>query len=249
MTNNNTPTLPTSPQSSWARNAWLVAGGLALTAAGVAAGLAWRPAPETELVAAGSLEATRASLAPHETIVEPAQHPAVQPTDEVPGAVEPQPAPKKSAAKPAPRSSRSTANASSGRTPLATRQAALCSHCGVVEGVREVREKGQGTGLGAIAGGVVGAAVGNQAGKGNGRKAMTVLGAIGGGLAGNEIEKRARAETVYEVRVRMDDGSLRTLRQKTAPTPGARVTVDGNTLRMARVPGGDGSLMRTSTGA
>jgi outer membrane lipoprotein SlyB len=243
---NNTSTFPAPPQSSWARNAWLVAGGLALAAAGVAAGLAWRPAPETELVAPGSLEATRASLAPHEAIVEPAEKPA----DEVQAAAETKPAPKKSATQAqAQRSSRSAARAGHGSTPLATRQTALCSHCGVVEGVREVREKGQGTGLGAIAGGVVGAAVGNQAGKGNGRKAMTVLGAIGGGLAGNEIEKRARGETVYEVQVRMDDGSLRTLRQKTAPMPGARVTVDGNTLRTTRAPGGDGSLMRTSTGA
>lgn len=245
---NHTSTLPAPPQSNWARNAWLLAGGLALAAAGVAAGLAWRPAPETGLVAPGSLEATRASLAPHEAIVEPAEKAA----DEVPAAVEPKPAPKKSAAKaPAQRNSRTSAHAraSSGGTPLATRQAALCSHCGVVEGVREVRQKGQGTGLGAIAGGVVGGAVGNQMGKGDGRKAMTVLGAIGGGLAGNEIEKRARGETVYEVQVRMDDGSLRTLRQKSAPTPGARVTVEGNTLRTTRAPSGDGSLMRTSAGA
>jgi len=114
-------------------------------------------------------------------------------------------------------------------TPAA---APVCADCGVVESVRSVKRKGQGTGLGAVAGGVVGAALGNQVGKGNGRSAMTVLGAVGGGVAGHEIEKQARSVTVHEVRVRMDDGSLRTFTQKTSPTPGARVTVDGQTLRM-----------------
>jgi len=101
-----------------------------------------------------------------------------------------------------------------------------------------VKQKGQGTGLGAVAGGVVGGAIGNQFGRGGGRTAMTVLGAVGGGLAGNEIEKRARSETLYEVRVRMDDGSLRTLRQRTAPKQGARVVVEGNTLKLVKARSG-----------
>ena len=87
--------------------------------------------------------------------------------------------------------------------------AAICKQCGVVESVRAVTHKGQGSGVGAVAGGVLGAAVGNQMGKCTGRAAMTVLGAVGGGLAGNEIEKRTKSETVYEVQVRMDDGTLR----------------------------------------
>src|SRR5436190_154739 len=105
--------------------------------------------------------------------------------------------------------------AGGGTSPLATQPVAVCTQCGVIEGVREVQQKGTGTGLGAVGGAVVGGAVGNQIGKGSGRTAMTVLGAIGGGLAGNEVEKRVRSETVYEVRVRMDDGSVRTLTQKT----------------------------------
>jgi outer membrane lipoprotein SlyB len=63
---------------------------------------------------------------------------------------------------------------------------------------------------------------------------MTVLGAIGGGVAGHEVEKYARRERVYEVRVRMDDGSVRTFQQKTAPAAGARVTVEGHTLHVVR---------------
>lgn len=60
---------------------------------------------------------------------------------------------------------------------------------------------------------------------------MTVLGAVGGGLAGHEIEKHARATTVYHVQLRMDDGSTRTVTQSTAPTVGARVEVQGNELK------------------
>ncbi|WP_233145984.1 glycine zipper 2TM domain-containing protein [Pigmentiphaga sp. NML080357] len=88
--------------------------------------------------------------------------------------------------------------------------AATCGNCGTVQSVRAVQVAGQGTGLGAVGGGVVGGVVGNQIGGGSGRTAFTVLGAIGGAFAGNEIEKRARTTTQYQMTVRMDDGSLRT---------------------------------------
>lgn len=117
--------------------------------------------------------------------------------------------------------------------PSAKLAAAACANCGVVESVVAVQRKGQGTGVGAVAGGVLGAALGNQAGHGNGRAAMTVLGAVGGGLAGNEVEKRARSETVFQVRVRLDDGTVRTLEQSHAPAVGGRVTVQGNSLKAA----------------
>ncbi len=113
----------------------------------------------------------------------------------------------------------------------------VCATCGVVESVQAVQRKGEGTGLGAVAGGVVGGVVGNQFGKGNGRKAMTVLGAVGGGVAGHEIEKHARSETVYSVRVRMNDGTVRTLTRQQPVAVGARVTVNGQTLRVAQSNG------------
>jgi outer membrane lipoprotein SlyB len=123
------------------------------------------------------------------------------------------------------------------RATPATPVAPVCTTCGVVESVQAVQRKGEGTGLGAVAGGVVGGVVGNQIGKGNGRKAMTVIGAIGGGVAGHEIEKRARAETVYSVRVRMNDGTVRTLTRQQPVAVGARVTVNGQTLRVAQSSG------------
>lgn len=113
----------------------------------------------------------------------------------------------------------------------------VCTNCGEVEAVTPVQRVGQGSGVGVVAGGVLGAIVGNQVGKGNGRTAATVLGALGGGYAGNAVEKNVKKEVVYQVRVRMEDGSVRTLEQTAAPALGARVTVDGNALR-----GSDGAV-------
>jgi hypothetical protein len=62
-------------------------------------------------------------------------------------------------------------------------------------------------------------------------------------------EKQVQSETVYEVRMRMDNGSVRTLTQKTAPTPGSRVTVEGNTLHTMRAQPGDAQPVRTASGA
>lgn len=117
--------------------------------------------------------------------------------------------------------------------PAAPKVAAapVCRDCGVVESVRAITKKGEASGVGAVAGGVLGAALGNQVGGGNGRKAMTVIGAVGGGVAGHEIEKRAKSTTVHQVTVRMDDGSVRTIEQATAPQTGERVQVEGNKLR------------------
>jgi outer membrane lipoprotein SlyB len=107
-----------------------------------------------------------------------------------------------------------------------------CANCGVVESVTAVERKGEGSGVGAVAGTVVGGALGNQVGKGNGRTAMTVLGAIGGAVAGHEVEKRARSVTVYRVKVRTDGGELRTVEHASAPAVGQRVKVEGQKLQM-----------------
>lgn len=156
-------------------------------------------------------------------------------------------APKSSAAprakQPAPSATRAAEAA-----PLATQTAAICGHCGVIEGVRPVQRKGEGSGVGAVAGGVVGAVVGNQMGGGSGKQAMTVLGAIGGGFAGNEIEKRSKSSTEYEVRVRMDDGTLRSFTSATAPTPGAAVTVNDKGFHVVqREGGGAARVVRTAS--
>jgi outer membrane lipoprotein SlyB len=101
---------------------------------------------------------------------------------------------------------------------------------GVVESVREVKEPGDAKGVGAIAGGVVGGVLGNKLGKGKGL--ATVLGAAGGAFAGHQVEKRVRADKHWEIAVRLDDGSQRTLTSEAEPAwhAGDRVRVVGGKL-------------------
>lgn len=94
----------------------------------------------------------------------------------------------------------------------------VCQNCGTVASIREFNTRGDGSGLGAAGGAVVGGLLGNQVGGGHGKQAMTVVGAIGGALAGNHIEKRVRATQSYETTVNMDNGSSRTVTQATQPT-------------------------------
>ena len=156
---------------------------------------------------------------------------------------------------PAPRTA-STATAkprapSASGTTLETKRVAVCADCGIVEAVRPVTRKGEGSGVGAVAGGVLGGVAGHQVGGGNGKTAMTVLGAIGGGLAGHEVEKRVRSETRYVIKVRMEDGSSRTFHQAQSIAVGTRVVADGGALKVARDnPGADEPRMvRTSAPA
>ncbi len=203
---------------------WFAAGGLALVSIAAAAAMVMRPsAPEPQMVPLNAAKpevsvqakAPTATEAPTKKAAPQAARPAPEPTRVAkvePAKVVPKPA--KPAAEP-------------------VRVAAVCSYCGVVESVEAIQRKGEGSGLGAVAGGVLGAVAGNQVGRGDGRKAMTVLGAVGGGLAGHEVEKRARGETVYKVKVRLDDGSLRIIEQATEPKVGSRVEVHGDTLKSA----------------
>ncbi len=104
---------------------------------------------------------------------------------------------------------------------------AQAGYLATVQAVREVKDPGQHTALGPIAGGIAGAVIGDQIGKGKGstRKVLTVLGAAGGAFAGREIEKQARATSHWEVDVRRDDGAHETVRSEVAPAwqPGERV--------------------------
>jgi outer membrane lipoprotein SlyB len=96
-------------------------------------------------------------------------------------------------------------------------QAAVCRQCGVVESVREITTRAQGSGVGAAGGAVLGGLLGNQVGGGHGRQLATVVGAVGGAVAGNQIEGNVNASHSYEIVVRMDDGSSRTLHQGSKP--------------------------------
>ena len=96
--------------------------------------------------------------------------------------------------------------------------AAICRECAMVEEVREVEKAGQASGAGAVGGAVVGGVLGHQMGGGRGKDVATVLGALGGGLAGNAIEKNAKKTMEYQIIIRYDDGTKGLFTQATPPS-------------------------------
>ncbi len=110
---------------------------------------------------------------------------------------------------------------------VAMKMAAACSDCGVIESIRAVEVKGSGSGMGAVIGGVAGALLGNGMGRGNGRTAMTLVGGGAGAYAGNEIEKNTNHRLIWQTRVRLDNGAVRTFSTRNQPAfdSGARVRV------------------------
>ena len=87
--------------------------------------------------------------------------------------------------------------------------AASCNDCGVITSMKYVEEKGQASGVGAVAGGVIGGVLGHQIGSGRGNTAATVVGAAGGAYAGHQIEKNQKSTTSYQVVIKMDAGNTR----------------------------------------
>ncbi len=110
---------------------------------------------------------------------------------------------------------------------------AKCGNCGVIESVREIAAKGEGSGLGAAGGAVVGGLLGHQVGGGSGKQIATVVGAVGGAVAGNEVEKRVKATKSYDITVRLDDGSTRVINEVNTPSwrSGDRVKVVDGSIR------------------
>jgi outer membrane lipoprotein SlyB len=236
-----------APRAAARTPAWMWITGavvIAFVSAGIASAITARSVSNANTAAAPQQVATAAAPAP--VAPAPEVQPAAQPATPAPvAAVEPEPAPAPvKAAAPAP--ARHVTRAPQHQAPVQVAQNGepaappsynpppqpvvqappVCNYCGTVESVQAVKQQAEGSGGGAVAGGLLGGVVGHQMGNGRGRDAMTVIGAIGGALAGNAVEKNVRAETVYTLRVRMDDGSYRTVTQKTPIAAGARVTLD-----------------------
>jgi outer membrane lipoprotein SlyB len=226
------PALPASPAK---RHAALIGGGLGVFALGALATALVLKSPHpadpavaeavvAPVVAPAPAPITTTEQAPA-TSPAPAHVVAARPAKKNPGGAVAQPGTT------SPGVAEPTETQHAAATPLDTKPAVLvCSTCGIVEGVTPVTKKGEGTGLGAVAGGVLGGVVGHQVGGGSGKKALTVLGAIGGGLAGHEIEKRERSTTVYQLRIRMADGSTRSITQAQSLPVGQHVHVDGQQI-------------------
>ncbi len=165
-----------------------------------------------------------------EAVVAPIAAPAPEPTKTR------KPVVHKAAAKPVHHTA--AAPAAAAAAPEATRAPArepivVCTTCGVITAITAVKSDGKGTGIGVVAGGLAGLVIGNQIGGGSGRTIAKIAGAAGGAFVGNEAEKKARAQTSYEIRVRLDDGTETTVTEATAPrlAVGAAVRiVDGNVV-------------------
>lgn len=108
----------------------------------------------------------------------------------------------------------------------------VCANCGIVLAVNVVEVEGKGSGAGVVAGGVVGGVVGNQMGSGTGRDLATFAGVLGGAIAGNKIEQKARKTRSYDIKVKMDDGSERTYRQVADPgmVKGQQVKIENDVV-------------------
>ncbi len=108
----------------------------------------------------------------------------------------------------------------------------VCSSCGTIEDIRQIEQKGEGTGLGAVAGGVAGAVLGHQVGKGKGNVAATVIGGVGGAVAGHQVEKYVRRSVRHEVTVRLEEGGSRVFTYDSEPVwrIGDRVKIDNGVL-------------------
>ncbi len=107
-----------------------------------------------------------------------------------------------------------------------------CAACGTVVDVKEVTVKGEGSGVGAVAGGVAGGVLAHEVFDGKNQGLATIAGAAGGAFAGNAIEKNVKTKKHYDVAIRMDDGSTKTIAYAEQPSwkPGDKVKVDGPKL-------------------
>jgi outer membrane lipoprotein SlyB len=93
--------------------------------------------------------------------------------------------------------------------PAAIAPPPTCADCATVTAIRPIEVRGESTGLGAVGGGIAGGLIGHSIGNGRGNVALTLLGAAGGAVAGNAIEKNARTHTEYQLVLRYPSGRER----------------------------------------
>ena len=110
----------------------------------------------------------------------------------------------------------------------AKKRAHGCADCGTVLTTNRKDEKGSGT-AGTVVGGVGGAVAGNVIGH---NTTSTVLGGVGGAVAGNLIGKKLTRKKIWSVQVKMDNGSVQDVDFTSDPNfrQGERVRVSNGTL-------------------
>lgn len=107
-----------------------------------------------------------------------------------------------------------------------------------VQAVRQVMIQRDSKGIGVVGGAVVGGIAGSGVGGGRGQDIATVLGAIGGMVAGQAIEEKANQRPGLEITVKYESGETRVIVQEADVDvkPGDRVQVitGGGVTRVAR---------------
>ncbi len=168
----------------------------------------------------------QAVIAPAPVAVEPTTAPVVRSVEAAPRSVEPAP-------KAEPKHVEQHAKPAPAHVVVATPRP-VCGNCGVVKSIEEVTKKTDASGGGAVAGALVGGVAAHQMGEGRGKDLATVIGVVGGALAGNAIEKNVRKKIEYVVTLSMADGRTETF---TLPSPPAYAAgdkvkvVDGNPVK------------------
>jgi outer membrane lipoprotein SlyB len=103
---------------------------------------------------------------------------------------------------------------------------------GVIEQITEVQIKSSHhKGVGAVVGGVAGLGLGSLIGAGTGRDVAMVLGAVGGALAGHEVQKKYdKPVPGQQIIVRTTSGVLVSVTQPVSPglSKGQKVYIEGN---------------------
>jgi outer membrane lipoprotein SlyB len=218
---------------------------IALCAVAIAAILGWLPSPNAQQEgpqsAASAAGPEDANLAPLPS--DNARGAVAGAAPATPAAVSPAPPQRLGQAQPpsqpqAPSQRQAPGSAPAVQQSVPPADAAACPQCGVVTSVNTVQVPVQDNGepiIGTVAGGVVGGVVGNQFGGGHGRTALTVLGAVGGALAGREIERNIKQQqtvTRYQLVARTNDGRTHTFHSATPfqYAPGQAIRVENNQL-------------------
>ena len=103
---------------------------------------------------------------------------------------------------------------------------------GVIEQIESTQiQSNHHQGVGAVVGGLAGLGLGSLIGGGTGRDVAMVLGAVGGAVAGNEVQKKKDAPTPgQQIIVRTTSGVLVSVTQPVVPGlhTGEKVYIEGN---------------------
>jgi len=120
-------------------------------------------------------------------------------------------------------------------TPPAFQVDQPSSRVGTVESINQDSVQNVNTTVGTIGGALVGGGLGSLIGGGTGQTVATVVGAVGGGFAGNQLAQRSQT-IVWRIGVRYDDGSFATVQQTASPNLriGDRVRVTGTGIELLR---------------